>query len=85
MRVEDFEIIVVDDDSDVLEVSKLTIVDLGYNCKAFTKPQEAVEYISKNKKSISLILSDLRMDNINGFEFKKLLNDESKEIPFVIV
>ncbi|MBT4791209.1 MAG: response regulator, partial [Halobacteriovoraceae bacterium] len=81
----DFLIVCVDDDKDVLDVTVAILEDLGYQSVAFSLVEEAVEYIRENRQSISIILSDLRMDNINGFEFKKILQSFASEIPFVIV
>ncbi len=85
MQEKDFQIICVDDDLDVLEITKLDVERLGYQAVGFSHPHEAVAYIDKNRHKISMILSDLRMDDVNGFEFKKLLNGQLSDIPFVVV
>lgn len=85
MSPKDFKIVLVDDDIDVLEISKLTLESLGYESVDFTNPEDALDYTIKNKHQISLVLSDLRMDKVNGFELKKRLNSKAKEVPFVII
>ena len=66
-----YQIVCVDDDKDVLDILVDTIEDLGYSAQGFTSPQIATEFIEKNRHQIVLILSDLRMDDVNGFEFKR--------------
>lgn len=85
MSLADYEIICVDDDLDVLEITADQVESLGYKTKSFSKAEEASQYIEKNIESIALILSDLRMDNVNGFDFKKMILPFASEIPFVVI
>lgn len=85
MNKDNFKIVCVDDDKDVLEVTIGILESLGRNCIGFTNVEKAFEYISENKMDIALILSDLRMDNINGFDFKRMLKAQADEIPFVVL
>lgn len=84
MESGDFKIICVDDDTDVLEVTMSLIEKFDYQCIGFSNVEEAYEYIIKNKHQVSMVLSDLRMDNINGFEFKRMLKKQANDIPFVV-
>lgn len=85
MSALDYKIICVDDDTDVLEVTTSLIESLNYNCLGFSNVQAAYEYIINNKHEISMVLSDLRMDKINGFELKRMLKKGADEIPFVVI
>ena len=85
MSYDKYKIICVDDDLDVLGVSKDIVETLGYNVEIFSEAPVAVEYIKQHKSNIMLILSDLRMDIVNGFGFKKMLKDDNIDIPFVII
>jgi two-component system, chemotaxis family, sensor kinase CheA len=85
MLTSEYQIVCVDDDLDVLSVTEGQIKALGQKVIAFNKVDQAVEYIKINKSKIMLIVSDLRMDDINGFGFKKILRESGIEIPFVII
>ena len=85
MKYDNYKVVCVDDDLDVLGVSKDIVESLGYVAITFSKAEEAVPYIKKNKSTIMIILSDLRMDNVNGFAFKKLLIENGADLPFVII
>lgn len=85
MKYTQYKIVCVDDDFDVLNVSKDIVESLGYPAVTFTNAKEAVGYIAQNKSNIMLVLSDLRMDEVNGFAFKKLLLEANIEIPFIII
>lgn len=80
-----FHIVCVDDDKDVLDTICDSVEDFGHRVKRFTNVEEAVSHIKKEKHHILMILSDLRMDNINGFEFKKQLKGTCEEIPFIVI
>ncbi len=85
MNKTDFIVVCVDDDADVLEITAEKVQALGQKTQSFLNVEEALDYIQNNKHKISLVLSDLRMDHINGFKFKKLLKKTADEIPFVII
>ena len=81
----EFEIICVDDDQDVLETVIFNVENLGYKAVGFDHPTKAISYIEEKRNQIVMILSDLRMDDINGFEFKKNLPKSTQDIPFVVI
>jgi two-component system chemotaxis sensor kinase CheA len=85
MNVKDYLIVCVDDDLDVLNITGALIERLGYSKVKFSKVEDAVSYISKNQTKIMMIMSDLRMDDINGFGFKKILKEKNIDIPFIIL
>jgi len=60
---------VVDDEFDIVNVIKLYLQEKGLNVFGFTDPQLALEHFRINYKSYSLIISDIRMPGMNGFEF----------------
>lgn len=83
MQYKDYHVVCVDDDLKVLEIISDIIESLGHKVSRFSNAQDATKYIYENKSTIMLIISDLRMDNQNGFEFKKML--QNINIPFVIL
>lgn len=85
MGKSDFEILCVDDDQAVLEVTLNYVTDLGFGAIGKTNVEDACDYIKKNHRKIVLILSDLRMDNNDGLDFKKKLKAFNCDIPFIII
>lgn len=53
----------------------------------FSKPKKALEYLKESNDEIFLIISDINMPGMNGFDFKKAIDaDEDlarKSIPFI--
>jgi DNA-binding response OmpR family regulator len=66
---------VVDDEFDLVNVIKLYLQGKGLNVFAFTDPQLALEHFRINCKRYSLIISDIRMPGINGFEFVRKIRE----------
>lgn len=62
-------ILVVDDDFDIAKVVKLWLQKKGFVAYEFTDPMLALKYFSNNEKNIDLILCDIRMPQMNGYDF----------------
>jgi DNA-binding response OmpR family regulator len=64
------KILVLDDDFDLSNLVKNILQRDGFkNAFAFTDPLLALEHFRINQKDYSLIISDVRMPTMNGFEF----------------
>jgi CheY-like chemotaxis protein len=64
------KVLVLDDDFDIsLLIKQILQKDNFKNVFAFTDPLLALEHFRINQKDYSLIISDIRMPTMNGFEF----------------
>jgi CheY-like chemotaxis protein len=64
------KILVLDDDFDLATLVEQILQKDGFkNVFAFTDPLLALEHFRINHKDYSLIISDIRMPTMNGFEF----------------
>ena len=66
---------VVDDEFDIVNVIKLYLQGKGLNVFGFTDPLLALEHFRINCKRYSLVISDIRMPGINGFEFVRKIRE----------
>lgn len=82
---QNFKIIYLDDEADHLEIFKDECENLGINCVLFTKPEEMLSYLEKNKSKVFLIISDYLMPEMDGFVFREKVLDICPEVPFVIL
>src|SRR5215469_11979315 len=64
-------ILVLDDDPDIVSILKLGLMRQGFNPVTFTDPKLALEQFGLNHKKYDLVISDIRMPTMNGFEFIK--------------
>jgi CheY-like chemotaxis protein len=66
----ELKVLVLDDDFDLTRLVKQTLQKDGFkNVFAFTDPLLALEHFRINHKDYSLIISDIRMPVMNGFQF----------------
>jgi DNA-binding NtrC family response regulator len=68
-------ILVLDDEFDILTTIKSFLQKHGFHVYAFTDPHLALEHFQKNATIYYLIISDIRMPQMNGFEFIKKVKE----------
>jgi len=84
MDEEKFRIIVVDDEADTAELIASSISALtDHTVVSFDKPQDAID--SYMEKPSDLVITDLNMPNIDGFEMIQKLKDRNLNTDFIIV
>jgi DNA-binding NtrC family response regulator len=66
---------VVDDEFDIVNVIRLYLQGKGLNVFGFTDPLLALEHFRINCKNYMLIISDIRMPGMNGFEFVRKVRE----------
>lgn len=78
-------ILVVDDSSTNIVLLEAILNGQGYQIETAQSVKEAYQII--RKEEVSLILLDLLMPRVSGFDFLKEIknNDATKEIPVIIV
>lgn len=65
-------ILVLDDEFDVMNIIKLGLQKKGsFEVYGFTDPVLALEHFKTNAEHYSLVISDTRMPEMNGYEFAK--------------
>lgn len=70
IRQYELKVLVLDDDFDLATLVKQILQkDVFKNVFAFTDPLLALEHFRINHKDYSIIISDIRMPTMNGFEF----------------
>ena len=66
---------VLDDDLDIAKLVKMTLQRSGFkNVFVFTDPLSALKHFRINHMTYSLVISDIRMPIMNGFEFVRQLS-----------
>ena len=73
-------ILVVDDNEDILRLIKISLEE-KYNILFALNGLEALGEVKRNENSIDLILLDIMMDRMDGYEFIEELTRQQCEIP----
>ena len=81
----EFKIVCVDDEPMILEYIELVLEKLNYDIHTFVNPDDAFEFILKNRKSILTICSDFKMKEMSGFDLRAKLMAKDIEIPFLLL
>lgn len=68
-------LLIVDDDTNILDVLKNTLMEYGYQIYAFASPREAFEFYQNNAAKIHLVLLDMMMPEMNGYQLFSLLRN----------
>lgn len=76
---------VIDDDFDILNTIKLYLQRAGLNVFGFTDPNLALEHFRINCKHYALVISDIRMPAMNGFEFIRKIRELSPTIKVLLM
>ena len=61
-------ILVVDDELDIVVIFRQALAKHGYTVFGFTDPALALEHFKLNSKDYALVISDVRMPQMSGFE-----------------
>lgn len=78
-----FNILVVDDDKNTRRLMKAVIEEAGYTVCIAADGEEALALIGE--KHIDLILLDVMMPGMDGYEFTKVLRASYNELPIIMV
>ena len=78
------QLVLVDDDELDLQLLEFFSKKAGFSYKPFLNASEALEYI-ETLKSPYLVISDISMPKISGFELLKKLKDDDGDAPVVFV
>ena len=64
-------ILIVDDEFDIMSIFKEVLMNKGFHVFGFTDPLLALEHFQINIKRYGLVISDLRMPGMNGYEIRQ--------------
>lgn len=78
-------LLVVDDDSDIAQVLKQSLLKNGFLVSAFTSPKEALRNFQSNSKDYCLMLSDIRMPEISGIKLARKVKEINPEVKVVLM
>lgn len=78
----DRKILIVDDEADIRDILQFNLENAGFNVEAASSAEEALEMLSGRH---SLILLDVMMGGMSGFQMAEKLRNEGNEIPIIFL
>ena len=79
------KLLIVDDESDIVQVLKMGLLQNGFLVEAFTNPQEALQSFKSDAESYCLVLSDIRMPGISGIQLSKKVKEVNPNVKVVLM
>jgi len=85
--MENAHICIVEDSEITLFKLKAILVRLGYEVTTHASPLKALEWLDKNSAAVNLIISDVTMPDMNGYDFvrKVKANPATAQIPTLLL
>ena len=78
-------IMIIDDEEDILNLFNDFLQQQGYSVTTCNNSILALQEIEKKPQEYSLILTDIRMPGISGYELAKIVNNLNKDIKVVFM
>src|SRR5918911_4139625 len=80
-------IMVVDDEPDLLAITKIMLEKKGYLIHGFTDPKEALLHVQEDGgcTDCKLVLSDVRMPSMSGIELVKHIKNLHPEVKVILM
>ena len=72
----DYYILLVDDEKDILDLFSEYLSSNGFNTISFQNPVEALEYFYQNISNCYLVIADYKMPQISGIDFIKKVREK---------
>ena len=86
LRMSQKSILVLDDDPDIGNIFKLGLQKkFAYDVFAFTDPFLALEHFKLNSKIYGLVISDVRMPAMNGYEFAQQIKRIKSNVKIILM
>lgn len=78
-------ILVIDDESDIVNPIKRFLQKQGFKAYEFIDPFIAFEYFKNNSNSIDLILCDIGMPQMNGYELIRRIKTLQPKVRVILI
>jgi DNA-binding NtrC family response regulator len=79
------KVMIVDDEPDIVAIIKITLEGQGYEVDGFTSPIDAMEEIMKDINAYALVISDVRMPGMSGFDLARKIRAINLDLPVVLM
>ena len=78
-------ILLVDDEEQVVQVTGEILRSLGYSVVGKTSPREAIEFFSQDLRQFDMLITDLTMSELTGLELSERVKALRPDIPIILI
>lgn len=78
-------VMVVDDEEELANLFRLFLERSGFNSVSFTDPLSAIDHFSQNHDKYSLVITDLKMPNLDGIQLAKKIREYSDTVKILLI
>jgi DNA-binding NtrC family response regulator len=77
-------VLIVDDNRDAADALAMALRDYGHTVTAAYSAREALDLLDENPE-ICLVVSDIRMPEVSGFDFRRVVRHRFPGLPMVMI
>ena len=77
--------LLIDDDKDIIAILKRSLELRGMNTHGFTDPVLAVEHFRNNAANYDIVVTDIRMPQMNGFQVARAVKEIRQDIKVAFI
>ena len=85
MPAKEKTIMVVDDDRDIVRICQLGLEKAGFKVHAFSDSVLALQHVKQGCKGCQVMVSDVRMPHMNGFQLVEKIRQVRPEMKLVMM
>ena len=78
-------ILIADDDYDIVLLMKLSLEKAGLSVSYFTDPLMALDTFRQTPSNYDLVISDIRMPHLNGYEFVRQIKMIRRDVKVILM
>jgi DNA-binding NtrC family response regulator len=78
-------VMVVDDEADICSVVKKSLDSSGFKVSTFTNPTLALEHFKQDPDKYGIIVTDVRMPGMGGFELVRRIKSLNPDVKVVLM
>lgn len=84
MQQKTASILLIDDEPDILTLFKRYLEMSGYSTYGFINPTAAVEHFKQNPKAYQIIITDVRMPGMSGFQVVREITKMNPDVKIIM-
>ena len=78
-------VLIIDDERDIVTILEHMLKSAGYNVSSFTDSETALQHFEQKADGYDLVLSDIRMPKIGGFELARIVRRMNPKVRIVLM